>query len=81
MNFDVLWLYAKVFSVKIGGIASFGMEQFAKLFAAKIVDLTNLRKFSPLKVFLESFPLYGTRVVLVDYPPAEYFLCAVQKLE
>ena len=34
-----LWLFAKVFSVKVGGVVSFGVAQ-----------ASNLRKFSPLKV-------------------------------
>ena len=51
-NFTVLWLSAKVFSVKLGGVVSFGTasEQSAKVFSAKIVFFTNLWKFSPLKV-------------------------------
>ena len=27
MNFEVLWLFAKVFSAKFGDVASFGMAQ------------------------------------------------------
>ena len=46
-NSVVLWLYAKVFSVKFGGVAaSFGVAKASnpqKFF-------TNLRRFSPLKV-------------------------------
>ena len=34
-----LWLFAKVFSVKVGGVVSFGVAQ-----------ASNLRKLSPLKV-------------------------------
>ena len=56
-DFAVLWLFAKVFSVKFGGVASFG--------AAKA---SNPQKFSPQKLYfhqsvkvfsLKSFPLYG----------------------
>ena len=35
-NFGVLWLLAKVFSTKFGGVASFGMAK-----------ASNLQKFSP----------------------------------
>ena len=38
-NFMVLWLFAKFFSTKSGGVASFGMAQ-----------ASNPRKFSPSKV-------------------------------
>ena len=31
VNFTVLWLFAKVFSVKFGGMASFGMAQVSNL--------------------------------------------------
>ena len=56
MNFVVLWLFAEVFSVKFGGVASFGV--------AKVSNWQKLSPwksyFSPIaKVFsLESFPLY-----------------------
>ena len=35
-NFEVLWLFAKVFSVQFGGVASFGgtSEQSVKIFSA-----------------------------------------------
>ena len=52
-NFAVLWLSAKVFSAKFGGCGVLWhskSEQFAKVFYAKIVFCTNLRKFSPSKV-------------------------------
>ena len=43
----------KVFSVNIGGVASFGMGK-----------VSNMRKFSPRKLYFtsirESFPLYGS---------------------
>ena len=39
MNFAVLWILAKVFSVKFGSVASLGMAK-----------VSNLQKFSPLKV-------------------------------
>ena len=53
VNFAVLWLFAKVFSVKFGGVASFGT-----------VKASNLRKFSLRKSYFhqfvcKSFPLYG----------------------
>ena len=37
-NFEVLWLFVKVFCVRFGGMASFGgtSKQFAKVFSAKI---------------------------------------------
>ena len=38
-NFCGLWLFAKVFSAKFGGVASFGTAK-----------ASNLRKFSPSKV-------------------------------
>ena len=57
MDFAFLWLFAKVFSVKFGGVASFGTAQ------ASDQRRFSLRKlyFSPIhKVFsLESFLLYG----------------------
>ena len=58
VNFVVLWLFAKVFSAKFGGVAYFG-----------VAKASNLRKkflsenciFLPIReIFsLESFPLYG----------------------
>ena len=52
MNLEVLWLFAKLFSAKFGDVAFFGdtSKQSVKVFSAKIVFSTNLRKFSPLKV-------------------------------
>ena len=51
MDFAVLWLFAKVFSAKFGGVASFG-----------VAKASNPRKsyfHQSVKVFsLESFPLY-----------------------
>ena len=43
-NFADLWLFTKVFSVKFGGVASFGMSQASY---REIVFISNLRKFSP----------------------------------
>ena len=49
-NFKVLWLFAKVFSVRFGGVVSFGgtiggaSEQ-----SAKILFSTNLRKFPAMQ--------------------------------
>ena len=53
MNFEVLWLFVKVFSTKFGGMVSIGgtSEQSAKVFFMKIEFSTNLCKFSPSKVF------------------------------
>ena len=48
-NFAVLWLFAKVFSAKIGGVAPLVLQS-AQVFSAKIVFFTNPRKFSPSKV-------------------------------
>ena len=54
MNFEVLWLLAKVFSAKFAGVATVGStsEQSAKVFTTKIILFTNSQKFSSLsKVF------------------------------
>ena len=47
MNFEILWLFVKVFSTKFGGVVSFGStsEQFAKVFSRKILFFTNSQKF------------------------------------
>ena len=46
----------KVFSAKLGGVASFGGDTSEQIFSTKIICPTNLQKvFS-----LESFPLYGS---------------------
>ena len=53
-NFAVLWRFVKSFLREIcgRGILWRGRsEQSTKVFAAKVVFFTNLRKFSPLKVF------------------------------
>ena len=44
MNFEILWLFMKVFSAKFGDLASFGedREQFAEVFSAKILFFTSL---------------------------------------
>ena len=49
-NFEVLWLFVKVFSMQFGGLASFGgtSEQFMKIFSANF--------YLPI---CESFFLYG----------------------
>ena len=47
------WLFAKVFSTKLGGVVSFGAAQVSnlqKIFSMNIVFFTNLQKFSPLKI-------------------------------
>ena len=54
MNFAVLWLFAKVFSTKFGGVVSFGAAQASnlqKVFSINIVFFTNLQKFSPSKIY------------------------------
>ena len=53
-NFVVLWLFAKVFSAKFGGVVSFGAAR-----------ASNPRKssFSPIHS-LESFPVYVKNIVL-----------------
>ena len=53
MNFEVLWLFVKVFSTNVGGMVSIvgTSEQSAKVFSMKIVFSTNSHKFSPSKVF------------------------------
>ena len=55
-NFEVLWLFAKVFCAKFGGVASFGStsEQSAKVFSAKVCFHQLTKVF-----FLESFLLHG----------------------
>ena len=62
-NFTVLWLFVKVFSAKFGGVALWccKSEQFVKVFFAKIVFFTNLRKFSSSKVscYMVSFICAG----------------------
>ena len=47
-----LWLFAKVFSAKFGGVAPLVLqnEQSANVFSTKIVFFTNSRKFSLSKV-------------------------------
>ena len=47
-NFKVLWLFAKVFFVKFGGVASISSTSEHSM---KIVFSTNLQKFSPSNVF------------------------------
>ena len=53
MNFEVLQLFTKVFSTKLGGVASFGSdtsEQSAKSFLCENFISAKSRKFSPSKV-------------------------------
>ena len=56
MNFEVSWLFAKAFSAKFEGMASFcGIsEQSAKVFFVKILCSTTLQKFSTYTVYLET---------------------------
>ena len=52
VNFAVLWLCAKVFSAKFGGMVSLWRgesEQFAKVFSMKIVFLPIRDSFLPRK--------------------------------
>ena len=62
-----LWLFAKVFSAKFGGMASVGAakEQSAKVFSVKIIFFTNLQKFSPLKV--SRYMVFGVPVYCQSY--------------
>ena len=46
-NFTVLWLFAKVFSTKFGGVASFGTTKVSNL--RKFFPIFS-QKFSPLKL-------------------------------
>ena len=50
-NFAVLWLFAKVFSAKFGGEASFGAAQASSLQSAKVFSLESF----PLQVIVTSF--------------------------
>ena len=49
MNFEVLWLFTKVFSAKFGGVTFFGgtSEQSAKVFFTKIVFSQIRESFFP----------------------------------
>ena len=49
-NFAVLWLYAKVFSVKFWGVASFGTAKASNPRKFSLRKFTNSQKFSPSKV-------------------------------
>ena len=51
-TFTVLWLFAKVLSMKFGSVTLFGgtSKQSTKVFPVKILFSTNLPKFSPAKV-------------------------------
>ena len=60
-KFEVLWLFAKVFSVKFGGVASFcgTSKQSAKVFSAKIFfppihESLLLRKFPAIQYSITS---------------------------
>ena len=55
-NFTVLWLFAKIFSVKFWGVVPFGA---AKARAICKSFLYENHIFHPKVVSLESFPLYG----------------------
>ena len=54
VNFAVLWLFAKVFSTKFGGMASFGVAQMSNLHRGNHIFHQSAKVFS-----LESFLLYG----------------------
>ena len=55
-NFVVLWLFAKVFSVKFGGMVSLVQQKRAirKSFLCESHIFHNLQKFSPSKVIVGS---------------------------
>jgi len=60
VNFAVLWLFAKVFSVKFGGVAPLALQKWA---IRKSFLHENWIYHQFTKVFsLKSFPLYGTFV-------------------
>ena len=54
MNFEVLWLFMKVFFTKFGSVASVGStgKQSAKVFSAKIVFSGQFTRVFSLKLFL-----------------------------
>ena len=51
-NFTILWLFAKVFSAKFGGVVSFGAAQRAirESFSAKIISSPIRKSFLPRKL-------------------------------
>ena len=57
VNFEVFWLFLKVFFTKFGGMVSFGgtSKQLTEIFSVKII-------FS-----LENFPLYGCKFTILCY--------------
>ena len=53
MNFEVLWLFVKVFSAKFGGVTSFGGNSKALRESLLRENLTNSRKgVSPLEFMI-----------------------------
>ena len=54
VNFAVLWLFAKFFSTKFGGMASFGVAQMSNPHRGNHIFHQSAKVFS-----LESFLLYG----------------------
>ena len=61
VNFAVFWLFAKDFSVKFGGVASFGTPQMSNLwkFSPRKSYFSPIREFSPSKV-----PRYTVQLTL-----------------
>ena len=73
-NFAVLWLFAKVFSAKFGGVASFGTGAICESFLRE-----NCTFHQSSKVFsLESFPLHGTQQDIVRFLPESSTCIGVQ---
>lgn len=58
VNFEVFWLFLKVFFTNFGGMASFGgtSKQLTEIFTVKII-------FS-----LKNFPLYGCKFAITTLP-------------
>lgn len=58
VNFEVFWLFLKVFFTKLGGMASFGgtSKELTGIFSVKII-------FS-----LKNFPLYGCKFTITALP-------------
>ena len=61
MNFTDLWLFAKVFSAKFRGVASFGVAQasYPQKFSLRNRIFQQFARFLP-----QSFPLYGMHSAL-----------------
>ena len=62
-NFTVLWLFAKDFSAKFGGVASFGVAKASNLQKFFSVKICIFQRFT--KVFsLKTLPPYGMSVTV-----------------